>query len=124
VRDPVLAAGRPALTVQNASGAPWHDEKGIVWMNIAQEGVWKYNVDLAEEVARMGFPEIQWDYVRFPDAPRAVMAGARFPGVGEGGKPGAVRAFLTYADKRLDDVGLDLLVTADVFGITATTEDV
>src|SRR5205085_6612293 len=54
VRDPVLSAARPSLAVQNESGQPWHDDKGIVWMNIANEGVWKYNVDLAEEVVRMG----------------------------------------------------------------------
>lgn len=124
VRDPVLSAGRPALAVQSESGRPWHDEKGIVWMNIAQEGVWRYNVDLAEEVARMGFPEIQWDYVRFPDAPRTVMASARFSGLGEGGKPAAVRDFLAYADGRLDALDLDVAMTADVFGITTTTEDV
>jgi hypothetical protein len=123
VRDPVLAAGRPGLTVQSDSGDPWQDDKGIVWMNIAQRGVWEYNVELAEEVARMGFPEIQWDYVRFPDAPRAVMASARFPGL-EGAKADAVRAFLDYAGDRFDSLDLDVTHTADVFGITTSTPDV
>jgi hypothetical protein len=123
VRDPLLAVARPHLTVQAEGGDPWRDDKGIVWMNIAQRGVWDYNVDLAEEVARMGFPEIQWDYVRFPDAPRAVMASARFPGL-EGSKADAVRAFLDYADNRLDELDLDVVHTADVFGITTSTKDV
>jgi hypothetical protein len=123
VRDPLLGAARPALTVQTEGGSPWRDDKGVVWMNIAQRGVWDYNVDLAEEVAQMGFPEIQWDYVRFPDAPREVMAGARFPGM-EGGKSDVVRAFLGYADERLDSLDLDIVHTADVFGITTSTKDV
>ncbi|MSR36138.1 MAG: hypothetical protein EXR95_05760 [Gemmatimonadetes bacterium] len=123
VRDPLLAEARPNLAVQSSAGGPWHDDKGIVWMNIAQKGLWDYNVDLAEEVVRMGFPEVQWDYVRFPDAPRAVMVNARFPGL-EGGKPDAVRGFLEYADKRLDELDLDVAMTADVFGITTTTVDV
>jgi hypothetical protein len=121
VRDPLLGAARPALTVQTDGGAPWRDDKGVVWMNIAQRGVWDYNVDLAEEVAQMGFPEIQWDYVRFPDAPRASMASARFP---EGSKSDAVRAFLDYADDRLDGLDLGIVNTADVFGITTSTVDV
>ena len=31
--------------------------------------VWKYNIDIAEEAAQLGFDEIQFDYVRFPDTP-------------------------------------------------------
>ena len=123
VRDPILAAARPGLAVQDAAGGPWRDGDGTVWVNIAKREVWDYNVALAEEVARMGFPEIQWDYVRFPDAPRAQMASARFPGL-DGPKPEAVRAFLGYADERLDALGLDVANTADVFGITTTTNDV
>ena len=122
VRDPILAKGRPQLAVQDVAGGPWvHD--GTTWLNMADRGVWDYNLDLAEEVARMGFPEIQWDYVRFPDAPRAAMASARFSGL-EGDKADAVRAFLGYADARLDSLGLDLVHTADVFGITTSTRDV
>ena len=35
-------------------------------MNPYQRDVWEYHVALAREVAAWGFPEIQWDYVRFP----------------------------------------------------------
>src|SRR2546430_7789594 len=34
---------------------------------------------LAQEAARMGFAEVQFDYVRFPDEPRERMATAIFP---------------------------------------------
>src|SRR5690606_23450645 len=68
--------------------------------------------------------KIQWDYVRFPDAPRGVMARARFPGIEDQPKPEVIRAFLEYADRRLDALGLDVVHTADVFGITTSTRDV
>ena len=29
--------------------------------------VWDYNVEIAIEAAKMGFKEIQFDYVRFPE---------------------------------------------------------
>ncbi len=124
VRDPILAKARPALAVQDSSGGAWVDGKGIIWMNIANRDLWDYELDLAEEVVELGFPEIQWDYVRFPDAPRGEMAHARFPGTNGRAKEEVVRAFLEYADQRLDSLGLDVTHTADVFGITTSTVDV
>lgn len=29
--------------------------------------VWDYNVEVAIEAAKMGFKEVQFDYVRFPE---------------------------------------------------------
>src|SRR5690606_32655785 len=86
-RDPVLTAARPELAVQDVDGGVWKDHDGTVWVNPGAREVWDYHLDLAEEVARLGFPEIQWDYVRFPDAPRGVMARARFPGIEDTPKP-------------------------------------
>ena len=124
VRDPVLAKARPTLTIQDSAGGTWSDGKGIIWMNIANRDLWDYHLDLAEEVVKLGFPEIQWDYVRFPDAPRGQMARARFPGTNGRSKEDVVGGFLDYADQRLDSLGLDVVHTADVFGITTSTVDV
>jgi hypothetical protein len=67
-KDPILAAGRPDLAIQDSAGGPWLDEKDVTWVNFHHPDVWEYHLKLALEVARAGFPEIQWDYVRFPDA--------------------------------------------------------
>ena len=123
VQDPLLAAARPALAAQDAAGRPWKDSKGHHWLNAAQRGVWDYHLDLAEEVVAMGFPEIQWDYVRFPDAPRSEMANVRFPGL-DRPKEDVIRDFLGYARERLDALDPDVQMTADVFGITTSTQDV
>lgn len=41
---------------------------GIYWPSPFQRKVWEFNVNLAKEaVTEMGFNEIQFDYVRFPD---------------------------------------------------------
>jgi hypothetical protein len=123
VQDPLLAAARPDLAAQDATGRPWRDGKGIVLLNPVQRGVWDYHLDLAEEVVGMGFPEIQWDYVRFPDAPKSELAQASFPGL-SGPKEEAIRSFLGYARARLDSLEHDVVMTADVFGITTSTQDV
>ncbi len=115
-KDPLVAGARPDLAIQDSAGGVWKDHKGNVWVNAFQEEVWDYSVRLAREAAELGFPEIQWDYVRFPDAPESAMARARFPG-GEGRpRTEAIRSFLAYARDELAE--LDVAVTADVFGIS------
>lgn len=120
VKDSVLAHARPELAIQDTAGGIWYDSKGATWLNLHQRGVWEHHADLAEEVARMGFPEIQWDYVRFPDARPSDMARARFPGSENEDRTDAVRGFLEYAGERLDALDLDVQMTADVFGVATS----
>jgi len=118
VKDPVLSAYRPELAIQDTAGGVWIDSKNIIWMNPYSRAVWEYNTDLAREVAEMGFPEIQWDYIRFPDAPEADMNRAVFSG-GDGiERADAIRGFLSYARDELSD--LPVRSTADVFGVTTS----
>ncbi len=120
VKDPILIEARPELAIQDTAGGVWVDSKRLVWLNLYNRDVWEYHVSLAEEVARLGFPEIQWDYVRFPDASASDMARASFPGDSLGPRTEAVRGFLEFAGDRLEDLELDVQMTADVFGVTTT----
>ncbi|TVP42394.1 MAG: GTP-binding protein [Gemmatimonadales bacterium] len=119
--DPLVARGRPDLAIQNADGNVWVDGRGDVWVNPWSREVWDYHVELAREAAELGFPEVQWDYVRFPDRPSSEMAGVRYPGADGGSKSDAIRGFLMHARDALADLDLDL--TADVFGMATTVSD-
>ncbi len=118
VKDPVLAAARPHLAVQDTAGGVWADNTGAVWLNPFNREVWDYHVDLAREAAAMGVPEIQWDYVRFPDAPASALGRARFPGREGRSRTDAIREFLAYSRAALAEMGAE--VTADVFGVTTS----
>ncbi len=118
VKDPVLAEARPELAVQDTAGGIFVDSKGLRWLNPYNRAVWEYHVALAREVAEMGFPEIQWDYVRFPDLPESDRARAVYPGAGPTSRPDAIRGFLLYSRQSLADLGVS--VTADVFGVTTS----
>ena len=118
VKDPLIAAAHPEAAVQDTAGGAWSDDKGIVWLNPYNREVWGYHVAIAREVAEMGFPEIQWDYVRFPDAPASAMRRAYFPGGAGRPRPQAIREFLAYSREALAD--MDVQVTADVFGVTTS----
>ena len=119
VKDPLLIAARPELAVQDTAGGVWVDSSNIIWVNAFDRTVWDYHVDLALEVAEMGFPEIQWDYVRFPDARRADLERAVFTGSDGRTKTQGIREFLRYARTELAELGV--LSTADVFGVTTSS---
>ena len=118
VKDPILAAAHPELAVQDTAGGTWADDNGTVWLNPFNRRVWDYHVALAREVAEMGFAEIQWDYVRFPDAPASALGRADFPGREGRPRTEAIREFLAHSRAELSDLGVD--VTADVFGVTTS----
>ena len=117
-KDPLLAAGRPDLAIQDSTGGPWLDQNDVMWLNFHHPEVWQYHLELAQEVARAGFPEIQWDYVRFPDAPESYLSRTVYPGSEGRSKTQAVRLFLGYTREILGAQGVQ--VTADVFGVTTS----
>ena len=118
VKDPLLSLARPEYAIQDTAGGVWIDSKEIIWLNPFSRGVWEYHVSLAREVAEMGFPEIQWDYIRFPDAPESDYARATFPESEGRTRSEAIRGFLAYAREELSD--LPVRSTADVFGVTTS----
>jgi hypothetical protein len=117
-KDPILSSARPELAIQDSNGGVWVDQKGALWLNLFHKGVWQYHVDLAVELARMGFPEIQWDYIRFPDSPDSLLARTVYPGREGRERVEAVRDFLGYAREVLEAEGVRM--TADVFGVTTS----
>ena len=118
-KDPVLAQAKPAMAIQNRDGSLWVDNKGKNWVDSYNKVVWDYNIALAREAVELGFAEVQWDYVRFPDAPRSFLERAVWPAQAGRAKDDGIREFLLYARKELAD--LKVPVTADVFGLTVTT---
>ncbi len=116
-QDSVLAEARPDLAVQSIKGGIWRDYKGMGYTNPYNHEVWEYEVQVAEDAARHGFREIQFDYVRFPSD--GVLADARYPG-GYSTKEDAIAGFLGYARERLEKMGV--WVSADVFGLSTTVK--
>lgn len=120
-KDHLLAGSRPEHAVQDSTGAAWVDGNGEVWVNPFDREVWAYNVALAREAVELGFREIQWDYVRFPDRPRSEMEGVIYPGQEGRTRSQAIREFLLWSRAELADLGVP--VTADVFGVSASARN-
>ncbi|HHU82147.1 MAG TPA: hypothetical protein GXZ26_04015 [Firmicutes bacterium] len=115
-KDPVLARKRPDLAVQNVKGGIWVDNKGLAWVDPNSREVWEYNIAIAKEAAAMGFPEIQFDYVRFPSDGR--LENCLYSHGGEKTKPEVIEDFLRYAREQLEPLGV--LVSVDLFGLVCS----
>lgn len=87
------------------------------WPSAYDRNVWLYNIELAKEAVNvMGFNEIQFDYVRFPDGLNALEKAntVNYHNTYNETKAQAVQRFLMYATNELHKLGV--YVSADVFG--------
>ncbi|NLZ43262.1 MAG: putative glycoside hydrolase, partial [Clostridia bacterium] len=115
-KDPVLGRKRPDLAIQNIKGGIWVDNKGLAWVDPNSREVWEYNIAIAKEAAAMGFPEIQFDYVRFPSDGR--LENCLYSHAGGKTKPEVIEDFLRYAREQLEPLGV--LVSVDLFGLVCS----
>jgi hypothetical protein len=117
-KDPVAAELNPEWQIKREDGSTWRDKESLAWVNPYNADVWAYNLGVAEELVQLGFREIQWDYIRFPEPyrslPKQVFPGAKIS------KPDILAAFLEAADERLNKYGVHS--TADVFGLVTTVK--
>jgi len=118
-KDPLLAEHRAQWSVQHRDGGLWRDRIGTAWVDAYNDSVWIYAAQLAEEAVQLGFKEVQFDYVRFPDEPKEAMALAIFPArrAGETQRMG-VQAGIAILTNRIQPLGVP--VTFDIFGLTAS----
>jgi hypothetical protein len=117
-KDPLLAMARPEWSIVSADGTLWADDKGVHWVDPFNRDVWDYNIELAREAVALGFSEIQWDYVRFPDVPQSYLRDAVYPAREGRTMAEGIREFLIYSRERLGHLGVP--ITADVFGVTTS----
>ncbi|QFT88379.1 hypothetical protein FIU87_06965 [Bacillus sp. THAF10] len=124
-KDSVLAKKRPDLSFQENNNV-WVNGRGEAFVNPFLKEVWDYNIDIAIEAAKMGFQEIQFDYVRFPEGFEKRDTTLKY-GYGEyenqdldnvKKRVEAVSDFVAYARERLEPYNVQ--VSVDIFGYTAT----
>ena len=117
-KDPILAQKKLDLAIKRKSDLkPWLDKNGNPWLDPHQRAVWQYAADLAREAHEVGFSEVQFDYVRFPDEKRLITETV-YPLANGRSRAQVIRDQLAFIRTVLKPQGIR--VTADVFGLTAT----
>jgi len=122
-KDKNFAVKSPEHSIQLKSGGTWLDPNSgnIPWINPFDKYVWDYNIAIAKEASLLGFDEIQFDYVRFPDGAKTYNKITEFPGRNDRDKDEAIADFLEYSRKELEPYNVNL--GADVFGLITRTWD-
>lgn len=124
-KDTELANKKPEWSFKDGNQV-WKNGRGESFVNPFLKEVWDYNVDLAIEAAKMGFQEIQFDYVRFPegfetrDNELSYNHGDYTDESTENvqKRVSAVTDFVAYAKEKLKPYGVK--VSVDIFGYSAT----
>ncbi len=124
-KDTVLAESRPELTFMDGDQV-WKNNRGDSFVNPFLQEVWDYNVDIAIEAAKLGFKEIQFDYVRFPEGFENLADNLSYSmGDYENAEADSVQQrveavtdFVAYAKEQLEPYGVE--VSVDIFGYAAT----
>ncbi|WP_138416432.1 putative glycoside hydrolase [Aquibacillus sediminis] len=127
-KDTNLAEKRPDLSFTE-NGQVWANSKGESFVSPFQTEVWEYNVEIAKMAAELGFQDIQFDYVRFPEGfeRRDEMLEydlGDYKDVDMNNIKKRVKAvtdFVAYAREELQYYGVD--VSVDIFGYAATIEE-
>ena len=119
--DTYFVQDHPEYAIAKPSGEP-RKLASAYWPSPYSRDAWQYKVDLAvEAVEWMGFNEIQFDYVRFPDNTRKYEKAGTIDFRNTYGetKAQALQRFLMYATDILHEYGA--YVSADVYGESAFT---
>jgi len=97
----------------------WKDGKGISWLDPGATEVWDYLVEIGREAHRIGFDELNFDYIRFPSDGN--MNDIAYPYSKDRPKPLVIKDFNAYIREKLGSTGA--VLSADLFGMTTTNKD-
>jgi len=109
------------VTFEDSFRAKSHPDEKLAgsWIDPRSGTAQDYNISLAVEACRLGFDEIQFDYVRFP-AGRTVSVSGQLD-MSEESRVAAIESFLESARSALQPLGC--AVSADIFGIVVAVQD-
>lgn len=113
-RDAWLGTVRPEWCVQYADGSVFTDKDGNSWVNPYREEAWDYLVEIGIQAKKLGFQEVQFDYVRFCTESSMEDVVFREEDTRGRSRTDVICEFMEYAYRKLREQGL--FVSADVFG--------
>ena len=99
MKDNTLGKSQPDMAVKNtATGEPWRDYRGGIWLDPYNPGVAEYIAALAGDLAAKGFDEVQLDYIRFFSDGDYSVAGTNLPNTQSFRLPAIRRVFRLVSD--------------------------
>lgn len=117
-KDTVLARQKPEWSFLRGDGSVWINNRKEAFVNPYIKDVWDYNIDVAKEAIKVGFKEIQFDYVRFPEGFENREAELKYDQIDHVSRVETVTDFVQYAREQLNPLGTR--VSVDIFGYASS----
>ncbi len=119
-QDPLYTRLHPETAVRRLSdGGIWSDFKGLHFIDVGAKEYWDEIVALSIDSYRIGFDELNFDYIRFPSDGN--MKDISFTRTGTTTKAVMMKNFFAYLHGKLNPEGI--VTSADLFGMTTTNTD-
>ncbi len=99
------------------NGKIWRNHDNMAWVDPFDKRAWRYVVDIAEDAAKQGFDEINFDYIRFP-AKKGLTLKRKST---QQNRLNAIATFLEYVKKRLEPYGV--FISVDTYGQICWAKD-
>jgi hypothetical protein len=111
-KDELQASNNPQYAIKNKYGEIWRNYDKMAWVDPFDERSHKYTLDIAEDAAKIGFDEINFDYIRFPATKNLVFSKENT----EKNRLKAIETFVDSAQKILKPYGV--FISVDIYGAT------
>ena len=110
-KDELQASNNPDYALKrDNNGSIWRNHDNMAWVDPFDSRSHDYTIRIAEEAAKVGFDEINFDYIRFP-----AKSGLRFSKKNtQENRVKAIETFLDTAQARLQKYGV--FISVDTYG--------
>lgn len=106
-----------AIKKNDANKTVWRNHDGMAWVDPYDKRSHRYAIRMAEEAAKVGFDEINFDYVRFPAKDGLCLAQDNT----QNNRIEAIERFLKNAQQHLRKYGV--FISVDIYGNTCWSKD-
>ena len=116
-KDEIQASNNEDYAIKNAKGEIWRNHDNMAWVDPYDTRSHDYAIRIAEEAAKVGFDEINFDYIRFP-----AKSDLKFTQENsEANRIKAISTFLDSAQLRLKKYGV--YISVDTYGNILWTKE-
>ncbi len=116
-KDELQASNNQEYAIKKTDGTIWRNHDNMAWVDPFDKRSHEYAVRVAEEAAKVGFDEINFDYIRFPAKTGLVLSKKST----QKNRIDAISSFLNLAQNRLRKYGV--FISVDTYGNVCWEKD-
>ena len=116
-KDELQASNNPNYAIKKIDGTIWRNHDNMAWVDPFDRRSHNYAISIAEEAAKVGFDEINFDYIRFPAKSGLKLSKKNT----QKNRIKAISNFLKLAQDRLRKYGV--FISVDTYGNICWSKD-